>query len=137
MYFKMLTENDITTYLVSYLESVGYTQVVGLTTLQRGIDVTALNTDGKKVCIEVKGETSSKVGTKRFGLPFTGNQIASHVSVALLKTLVTMNEEDYVDCEFGIAFPLNHEKLIRRIHPSLKALGISVYLVSSQNIVVL
>ena len=133
----MLTENDITNYLVDYLKTVGYTQVNGITTLDRGIDITAVNTKGKKVCIEVKGETSSRVGTPRYGLPFTGNQIASHVSVALLKTLVTMNEEAYKNCEFGIAFPFNHEILIRRILPSLKLLEISVYLVSSENVVVL
>lgn len=133
----MLTENDITNYLVVYLKNIGYTEVNGLTTLERGIDVTAINNKGEKVCIEVKGETSSKVGTKRYGMTFTGNQIASHVSVALLKTIVTMNEDEYRNCEFGIAFPFNHEILIRRILPSFKLLGISVYLVSSENIVVL
>lgn len=133
----MLTENDITNILVEHLELNGYTNVNGLTTDQRGIDITALNSLGNQVCIEVKGETSSKVGTKRYGLPFTGNQIASHVSGALLQTIITMNKPEYKNCEFCMAFPMNHEILIRKILPSLNKLNIKVYLVSLDKVMVL
>ncbi len=133
----MLTENDITNLVVDYLNLNGYSNVIGLTTEQRGVDITALNGLGKRVMIEVKGETSSKVNTKRYGMPFTGNQIASHVGGAILKIIVLMNEAAVEGAEFGLAFPMNHEILIRRILPSLKQLGIRIYLVSKEKIIVL
>lgn len=133
----MLNENDITNLLVNYFESCGYKNVIGLTTTQKGIDVTAIDNEGQRVCIEVKGETSSKIGTNRYGSPFDGNQIASHVSVALMKTIVTMNQEEFKDAKFGMAFPMNHEILIRKILPSLKKLDITVYLVSTEKVVII
>ncbi|MCY4779081.1 hypothetical protein ORI89_05430 [Sphingobacterium sp. UT-1RO-CII-1] len=133
----MLTENDITNIRVAHLELNGYTNINGLTTNQRGIDITALNSLGNHVCIEVKGETSSKVGTKRHGLPFTGNQIASHVSGALLQTINTMNKPKYKNYEFCMAFPMNHEILIQKNLPSLNTLNIKIYLVSLKKVIVL
>lgn len=133
----MLTENDVTNILVNYLRQNRYLDVKGITTEERGVDITAVNSLGKLVLIEVKGETSARVSSKRYGLPFTGKQIASHVGSAILQTLVTMNKPEFKDCEFAMAFPLNHEILIRKFLPSLKILGIIVYLVSSQKVITL
>lgn len=133
----MLTENDITELLIKYLRDQGYTNTNHLTTLQKGVDITAVNPDGINVWIEVKGETSAKETSKRFGKPFTGNQIWTHVSVALLKTLTLMNEDRYKGCEFGMAFPINHESLLSKVKLSTDSLGIRIYLVSKEEIRIL
>lgn len=133
----MLTENDIIEILVEYFRTLGYTDIKSMSTLQRGIDITALNSKGIRLCIEAKGETSSKPLSNRYGKPFQGKQIASHVGGAILKTMVTMNDPKYQSCEFGIAFPLNHENLVRKFLPSLHILKIKVYLVSPESVMIL
>ncbi len=57
-------------------------------------------------------QTSGSKTSARFGKPFTGNQIWSHVSVALLKTLTDINRPGNKELLFGMAFPFNHEELL-------------------------
>ncbi|MDQ1140106.1 hypothetical protein QE439_001487 [Pedobacter agri] len=59
----MLTEND--TLVSKYLDFEVYANIRGLTMLQRGINVTAVNIHGLQFCVEVKGVTSPKPGTNR------------------------------------------------------------------------
>jgi len=130
----MLTENQITQKLADYLVEHGFSIRQQLNTLQKGIDLIAEDKEGCLIYIEVKGETSASKGSKRYGLPFSPNQIWSHVSVALLKTLTVINAHPGDDNKFGMAFPMNHKHLIQSIKPSLDKLSITVYLVS-ENIV--
>jgi hypothetical protein len=53
-----------------------------------GIDVHAVLAGGREVRIEAKGEGSQRLGTRRYGQPFTNNQHESHFSRALRKALV-------------------------------------------------
>lgn len=108
-----------------------------LTSIQKGIDVIAKAPDGMCHYIEVKGETSGRITSKRYGKPFNPNQIWSHVSVALMKTVTDMNSKDAGNGKFGMAFPENHRALLQTIKPSLDILGIIVYLVSEKGVVVL
>jgi hypothetical protein len=133
----MLTENHITQLLANHLISKGFVIKQQLTTRQKGVDLIAQCTNGRMHYIEVKGETSARDGSARFGLPFKSSQIWSHVSVALLKTLSVINEFPGEANHFGMAFPENHRELLMSIKPSLDKLGLTVYLISENNVDIL
>ena len=132
----MLTENDILAALVKFLTVKGYTEIEVLTTVQKGIDLKAKAPDGMQLLVEAKGETSSKEHSNRFGKPFDGKQIWTHVSVAIVKTLTTMNEygDQYT---YGMAFPENHRKMLQDLKLPLDKLGITVFIVSEDDVQIL
>ncbi|WP_051692036.1 protein NO VEIN domain-containing protein [Pedobacter borealis] len=130
----MLTENDITQLLAEYLKKNGYKILNQLTTKQKGFDITAESSEGKKLYVEVKGETSANEKSKRYGQYFTGNQIWNHGAVALFTTLRSMNKPEYKDAEFALAFPMNHEPMMGYIKASMDKLGIRVYFVSGNEV---
>lgn len=125
----MLTENDVINYLANHLETDhGYFIQKKATTSQKGIDIIAIK-NGKKLCIEAKGETSSKIQTKRFGKPFTNSQVSTHISMAILYIMLEINKD--ADNDYAIALPdnLDHRNMICRLLTSLKQLNIKVYFV--------
>lgn len=131
----MLTENRITDLLVEYFKQKNFNILTALNSKQKGIDVVVEDLNGLKYIFEVKGETSASETSRRFGKPFTGNQIWTHVSVAILKMLTLINDEGYYGSVFALALPLNHKELIQKIKPSLITIGIKVYLVSELDVV--
>lgn len=131
---ELLNENEITDILAAHLNKEGCTNVDKLTTKQRGIDMTVTYPDGTKELIEVKGETSSKEGTNRFGKGFNGNQIWTHISVALMKTFTLMELEVYKGAKFSIALPFNHEAGIERVRTVIEKMDIQVYFVSKEEV---
>ena len=132
----MLTENDILAILSTHLSENGYTEIETLTTQQKGIDLKAKAPDGIQLLVEAKGETSSKEDSNRFGQPFSGNQIWTHVSVALVKTLMTMNEHDE-HFAYGMAFPENHRIMLQKLKAPLDKLGIIVFIVFKDKVEIL
>jgi hypothetical protein len=77
--------------------------------------------------IEVKGETSSKDHSNRFGNAFDLNQIKSHVSRAILASLTVLNDKPSgPKTKAAIALPDNtgHKELIAKFAQPLKTLGI-------------
>jgi len=132
----MLTEDQVTNYVARHLQSQNFEIIKKLTSKEKGIDLIATSPDGKDYYIEVKGETSNVLTSKRYGLPFNKNQIWAHVSVAVMKTLTDINCSGKAGV-FGMAFPKNHEDVIRWIKPSLDKLEIVVYLVSEDGGVIL
>lgn len=130
----MLTENDITRLLANYLKKNGYSILSQLTTKQKGFDITAESSEGKKLYVEVKGETSANDNSKRYGQYFTGNQIWNHGAVALFTTLRSMNKPEHKDADFALAFPMNHEPMMLYIKDSMSKLGIKVYFVGYQEV---
>jgi hypothetical protein len=130
----MLTENHITDYLAEYLEKQGHHIIKKLTSKQKGIDLQIKKNDGKLLFIEVKGETSGVETSNRFGEYFDRNQIWTHVSVAVMKTMLLMNDPKHKDVQFAMAFPFNHEMLLNRIKPSLYKMEIVVYFVSEHEV---
>jgi Holliday junction resolvase-like predicted endonuclease len=130
----MLTENDITERLAAYLTGQGYVIRQQLTTIQKGVDLIAKSPEGVLLYVEVKGETSGSAGSARFGKPFNNNQIWSHVSVALMKTVCLLNQQGHEHIRFAMAFPANHENLLQKIRRSLTLLHIDVYLVSPDSV---
>ena len=79
----MITENDVVRAVADHLKVQGYRIDRQLSTLERGTDIDAVHLSrGERLLVEAKGSTSSKVGSSRFGKPFSLSQAKSHVSVA-------------------------------------------------------
>lgn len=126
----MLKESNVISAVCDFLESKQFSIVSRCTELQRGYDIVARHPlNGKEVRIEAKGETSSKPETKRFGLPFTNNQVYDHVSKAFYCAAIYAAAEVYS----GVAFPKNaaHIKQVSAIEPILKQLKIEVFWVAT------
>jgi hypothetical protein len=132
----MLTENDVISILTNYLTNQGYRILKASNTAERGIDLIAENND-HCLYIEAKGETSSKKHTVRYGAPFTGNQIKSHVSRALLAAMMVLDHADE-DSKIvaGIALPDNmeHRALVKKILKPVTVLGIRLFWVSKEGV---
>lgn len=79
-----LLEDDVVQAVMQHLESDGWSIKSFALAHQHGDDIVATRAD-QRLIVEAKGAGSSKAGTKRFGQPFTRNQVGSHVSVAILE----------------------------------------------------
>lgn len=87
--------------------------------------------------VEAKGETSSKLGTRRFGKVFNGAQIKSHVSRAILAAFeIISTNPSGLKTQAAIALPDNegHRKVINKILPALNHSNIRVYFVASDSV---
>lgn len=135
----MLNENHITDLLATYFLNNNYEIMSKLTTVQRGIDLIVKDARGVALNIEIKGETSARSSSKRFGKPFSRNQINNHIGRALLSTFKTMNSQRDKHERFGIAFPdtVIHEEILTTIKPILEKLAVSIYLVSINGVRIL
>lgn len=135
----MLNENDIVKLLSDYLDRTGYKVTQSLDTNSKGIDIIAVNLkNNERLFIEVKGETSSKETTNRFGKPFTPNQITNHVARAILATFKVLASKPAGNkTKVAIAFPLTagHQKEIEKIKTVLNEIDIKVYFVGRSNII--
>lgn len=129
----MLTENEIIDKLDEYFTNQRC-KVIKKYTHQQGIDMEITGPGGQITFIEVKGETSSKKGTNRWGKAFSGSQIKTHVGVALLKTIADMSNPAWKNVRFAMAFPDNHEPMVERIGAAISKLDIEVYLVSKNEV---
>ena len=101
-------------------------------TTQRGVDLVA-DKDGTQLWIEAKGETSSRVESRRYGQPFNAGQIADHVAKAFFAAV--SHSEQRVNgrkVRAGIALPdtpLNRRR-IEMVEGSVARLGITVFWVA-------
>lgn len=123
----MLKMNDVIFAVARHLEDNDWRIENVSTTDRRRSDIQARKGHTSLVII-VKGGTSGKSGTARYGKPFTRSQKRSHVAVALYEATRVISGGDY---KVGIALPSDndHRELIDRILPALKTLGVVVYLV--------
>jgi hypothetical protein len=130
----MLNENHITELLAEYFIANDYLVVEKLTTSQKGIDLVVKNTSGILTYIEIKGETSADSRTKRFGMPFSKDQIKNHVGRALLATFNAMNKFTEKESEFAMGFPdtVGHAQVLNNIKPVMDSLNITIYLISDK-----
>jgi hypothetical protein len=131
----MLMEDDVVNAVVELLrkydwsiESVAYAH-------ERGDDIVAAK-GGVRLRVEAKGAGSSKSGTKRYGLPFTGNQVGSHVGVAVVRALRWASRGDD---RAALAFPDNshHRAQVDAITPALEKVGIGIFWVAEDGHVTL
>ena len=133
---RWLYENDVVDFVIRYLEVNGFRILSSSDTYSHGYDIVA-EKDGKMLYIEAKGQTSSKPGTSRYGKEFNRNQKIDHVSKAIYSALKTKNQ--LTRSQVGIALPADevHIELIEAVIPSLKQIGIQVFLVAEKGKVVM
>lgn len=126
----MLLEDDVVNAVADLLRRNGWTIESVAHAHERGDDIVAVR-DGARLLVEAKGAGSSKVGTKRYGLPFTGNQVGSHVGVAVVRAL---RWAALGDVRPALAFPDNphHRRCVDPIAPSLEKVGIGVFWVTDE-----
>lgn len=131
----MLHEDDVVDAVVSLIMAKGWTIQSTAHADELGDDIDALK-DGQRLLVEAKGAGSSKVVTKRYGQLFTGNQVGSHIGVAVVRALRWASS--------GIAYPAlafpdnrHHRDRIEAIAPALERLGIGIFWVSEDHEVTL
>lgn len=127
----MLTENDVIEKLGAYLESKGYKIEQSLGTTEKGIDLIATHAK-QTMYVEAKGETSASKTSSRYGKPFTHSQVRTHVAVAILTAMQTLNSVPSGGASIvAISLPDNahHVEFINSISGVLNKLSIRVYLV--------
>jgi hypothetical protein len=123
----MLTENDVVDAVPKHLANDGWVVRQTRTTSQTGIDILA-EKNAESLAIEAKGGGSARVGSARYGKEFTANQKRTHVAVALLTAAQVLSDGKH---RAALALPedTEHSRLIARILPTLRKLGIQVYFV--------
>ena len=134
----MLNENDIVQILTEYLKKNSYKIIQSLTTDEKGVDIIADNLlNNQRLYVEVKGETSSKSYTNRFGKSFSGGQIRNHISRAVFASMVILSSKPAGDkTKVAIALPVTdgHKKEIETIAKALKTLHIKVFWVNEDGV---
>jgi len=120
-----LLEDDVVQAVIQHLESEGWSIESFALAHQHGDDIVATRA-GQRLIIEAKVAGSSKADTKRFGRPFTRNQVGSHVSVAIHRSLKVWSAGV---ANAAMAFPDNahHRELVAPVQPALTMLGIVVF----------
>lgn len=124
----MLMEDDVVDAVAELLREHDWTIESVAHAHERGDDIVAAK-GGVRLRVEAKGAGSSKRGTKRYGLSFTGNQVGSHVGVAVVRALRWASAGEV---QPALAFPDNehHRGQVGPISPSLEKVGIGVFWVS-------
>ncbi len=130
----MITENQVVESVAKFLTSNGWSIKQQLTTTQSGYDIIAQK-EGVNLYVEAKGGTSSKPGTKRYGLPFTDSQAKDHIAKSIWQCGRALTE--FAECEVGIALPKEyyHVKFIDEISVLLNNSNVRVFWVD-ENLVV-
>ena len=133
----MLNENDIINRLQSYFKK-NYKIKKFSKTNERGVDLIVENIDsGIQMLIEVKGETSSKPNSSRYGKPFSNSQVRTHIAEAVLTALkVVSNVENGNHVLAGIALPDTelHIRHIKKVRSALKKLKVKIFWVSKNGV---
>jgi Holliday junction resolvase-like predicted endonuclease len=123
---KTLTENDVVKIVSQYLKNKGYKILTTSKTTEKGIDLIAIHPEKGKCFVEAKGGTSSKEGTKRYGEPFSKNQIKDHIGSALLQTLKLKQENENSDVYIAVPFEKKHLQIFESIKKCLLQINIKV-----------
>ena len=129
---RMLYEQDVVEVVCKILDQHGYKLDKVCTISERGFDIIASQTSPRRIrlYVEVKGETSSRVNSKRYGKPFNIGQVRIHVAVALYKSAeaLSLPKEDF-EVRAAIALPNNqkHRDIIERIAPALYQWDIGIF----------
>lgn len=127
----MLNENDIRNKLTEYLEATGFSILQSLNTTSKGVDVIAENIKTKqRLFVEVKGETSSKEHTSRFGKSFDGKQVRNHIARAIFAAMKVLSDKPAGNMtKAAIALPANdaHRKELETVKSVVQQLGIKIF----------
>ena len=122
----MINENQVTESIAQYLKTNGWDIKQQLNTDSKGVDIIA-SKSSDNIYIEVKGGTSSKSTSKRYGLPFTSNQAKSHIGVALWKAGETLTCYPNSIIAIGLPKEKSHIEFIKKIDEMISRLNIILF----------
>lgn len=122
-----LFEDEVVSAVREYLQSESFRIDSYARATEHGDDIVAESGD-TQVFIEAKGATSSRKGSKRYGEPFTRNQVKDHVAKAFYRAAKMRQNRGNDHVRVGVAFPKNadHEEMVSEIENALSDLGIEV-----------
>ena len=124
----VLDENDIVIAVRDHIAAAGWTIEQFQLSNQHGPDVLA-ERSGDRLRVEAKGATSSKVGSKKYGVPFDSADVEINLADALYKTCVGVDAYR----RLAIAFQDDelHRRYVGRLASPLRTLGIGVFWVAA------
>ena len=127
---QVLFEDDVVDAVAEYLTQHGWTIQSVAHALERGDDIDAARGD-MRLLVEAKGAGSSKPTSRRYGKPFNGNQVGSHLGVAVVRALRWASTGAV---KATLAFPDNehHRTQVGAIKPALVRLGIGIFWVDDE-----
>jgi len=116
------------------IEDKGCSVTQFLNTKQRGVDVKATHSkEGDEFFIEAKGGTSSRVGSARFGKPYTSSQVFDRAAKGVFTCLQLRSQNSDRTCQHVIlAVPDNKlfHGYLQPLLKDLKSAGIEVWFMS-------
>lgn len=130
-----LFEDEVVTAVRSHLQEEGYRIESYAEATERGDDIIAESPNGEvKLYIEAKGGTSSRESSKRYGEPFTRNQVKDHVAKAFYRAAKMRENRGGSETKVGVAFPKNedHKEMVGEIESALSDLEIEVFWVDGE-----
>lgn len=129
----MLFERDVVNAVCRIIEQNNFIIEHCSPTDQHGYDIISSKEKDStiiKLYIEAKGETSSRVGSAKYGYPFDGAQVRVHIAEALYKSAEALCiEENEVKIFAGIALPdnISHRSILNKIKPFILGLNIILF----------
>lgn len=128
-----MDENEIVETVCGYLQKKGYEISQKLHTTEHGVDIVAKNrTSDEIIHIEAKGGTSSRIGSARFGKPYSPPQVFDRVAKGFYTVCQMLSQNKNANSKFALAVPdtILFRKYLGAVKPAMSKLGISVLLVS-------
>jgi hypothetical protein len=130
-----MDENAVVSAVCAYLEDRAWSVVQRRHTSETGIDIVATHPATGRTCyVEAKGGASATPGTKRYGKPFDGNQVAVHVGQAILAALkLRTAHPDAATHLVVIAVPdeRHHRRHLDAVGPALRTVAVGTLFVSA------
>lgn len=124
--------------LCGHLERQGYSIDQRLHTTQQGVDIIATNrSNGCRLLVEAKGATSSREGSARYGMGFTGSQVFDRVAKGVFTTLkLRAQYPDRQHTEVALAVPdlPGFRRQLEAVKRELSAAGLRVFLVAETSV---
>jgi len=128
-----MDENEIVEKVCDYLQKRGYEISQRLHTTEQGIDIIAKNhTSNEVLHVEAKGGTSSRIGSARFGKPYSPSQVFDRVAKGFYTACQMLSQNKDAKNKFALAVPdtILFRKYLGAVKPAMNKLGIVVFLVS-------
>lgn len=129
-----MDENEVIAGICAHLIASGCHVEQRLHTTERGIDIIAREPEShRRILIEAKGGTSSRIGSERYGRPYTQTQVFDRAGKGIftaLKMRADHSEEDVL-CVLATPDTQWFRMYLAKVALLVKPLGIEVWLLSS------
>jgi hypothetical protein len=132
-----LDENAVIEGLCAHLQREGYSIDQRLHTTQQGVDIIATHATGRRLLVEAKGATSSREGSARYGMGFTGSQVFDRMAKGVFTTLkLRAQYQDRQQTEVALAVPdlPGFRRQLEAVKRELSAAGLRVFLVAETSV---